>query len=129
MIRGFARSALPWLAWLYVASLLIQVFLAGLAVFNDPATFRIHVSFGQIVVGLLSLLLPIVAWVGRLPSVRLAAGVLLFYLVQTVLPEVRASYPVVAALHPVLALGLFWLAARLASQARRESSAAATSSP
>ncbi len=39
MIRGFARSALPWLAWLYVASLLIQVFLAGLAVFNDPATF------------------------------------------------------------------------------------------
>ncbi len=129
MIRGFARSALPWLAWLYVASLLIQVFLAGLAVFNDPATFRIHVDFGRTVVGLLSLLLPIVAWVGRLPSVRLAAGVLLFYLVQTVLPEVRASYPVVAALHPVLALGLFWLAARLASQARRESSAAATSSP
>lgn len=129
MVRGLARSAFPWLAWLYVASLLIQVFLAGLAVFNDPATFRIHVAFGQIVVGLLTLLLPIVAWLGRLPSVRLAVGVLLFYLLQTVLPEVRASYPAVAALHPVLALGLFWLAVRLASQARRESSAAAASSP
>ena len=129
MVRAVARDVFPWLAWLYVASLLIQVFLAGLAVFNDPATFRIHVDFGRIVVGLLSLLLPIIAWLGRLPSTRLAAGVLLFYLLQTVLPEVRASYPAVAALHPVLALGLFWLAVRLASQARRESSAAAASSP
>jgi hypothetical protein len=129
MVRAFARSAFPWLAWLYVASLLIQVFLAGLAVFNDPATFRIHVAFGQIVVGLLSLLLPIVAWLGRLPTARLAVGVLLFYLLQTVLPEVRASYPVVAALHPVLALGLFWLAVRLANQARRDSSTTATSPP
>jgi hypothetical protein len=111
---------------LYVASLLIQVFLAGLAVFSDPATFHTHVDFGRIVVGLLSLLLPIIAWLGRLPSVRLAAGVLLFYLLQTGLPEVRASYPAVAALHPVLALGLFWLAVRLASQARRDSSAAVT---
>src|SRR6476469_2977730 len=108
-----------WLAWLYVGSLLIQVFLAGLAVFVDPATFRLHVDFGRIAVGLLTLLLPIVAWLGRLSSFRLAIGILLFYLLQTGLPEVRASYPIVAALHPVLALVLFWLAVRLASQARR----------
>jgi len=129
MVRALARRTFPWLTLLYVASLLIQVFLAGLAVFNDPATFHTHVDFGRIVVGLLSLLLPIVAWIGRLPSTRLAAGVLLFYLLQTGLPEVRASYPVVAALHPVLALGLFWLAVRLASRARREASAAAGGSP
>jgi len=128
MVRAWARSAFPWLTWLYVASLLIQVFLAGLAVFNDPATFHTHVDFGRIVVGLLTLLLPIVAWVGQLPSLRLAGGILLFYLLQTGLPEVRASLPVVAALHPVLALGLFWLAVRLAIQARRDSSAAITSS-
>ena len=36
MVRAWARSAFPWLTWLYVASLLIQVFLAGLAIFNDP---------------------------------------------------------------------------------------------
>lgn len=127
MIRAWARRAFPWLAWLYVASLLVQVFLAGLAVFSDPATFAIHVDFGRIVVGLLSLLLPIVAWLGRLPLVRLSAGVLLFYLFQTGLPEVRASYPVVAALHPVFALVLFWLAVRLAGQARNASHAFATS--
>jgi putative tricarboxylic transport membrane protein len=119
VIRSWAGRVFPWLAWLYVASLLIQVFLAGLGVFVDPATFRIHVDFGRNAVGLLTLLLPIVAWLGRLPSVRLAVGVLLFYLLQTGLPEVRASYPVVAALHPVLALILFWLSVRLASHARR----------
>jgi hypothetical protein len=129
VIRAWAARVFPLLAWVYVASLLIQVFLAGLAVFVDPATFRIHVDFGRIVVGLLTLLLPIVAWLGRLPSVRLAVGVLLFYLLQTGLPEVKASYPVVAALHPVLALILFWLAIRLASQARRHASQAESTSP
>jgi hypothetical protein len=127
VIRASAGRIFPWLAWLYVVSLLIQVFLAGLAVFVDPATFRIHVDFGRIAVGLLTLLLPIVAWLGRLPSFRLAVGVLLFYLLQTGLPEVRASYPVVAALHPVLALILFWLAVRLVSQARRHAPAESTS--
>jgi hypothetical protein len=127
VIRAWAGRAFPWLAWLYVASLLVQVFLAGLAVFGDPATFAIHVDFGRMVVGLLSLLLPIVAWLGRLPFVRLSAGVLLFYLFQTGLPEVRASYPAVAALHPVFALVLFWLAVRLAGQARHASPASAPS--
>jgi hypothetical protein len=116
----WARRVFPWLAWVYVAGLVFQVFLAGLAVFNDPATFSVHVEFGQKVIGLLTLLLPIVAWVGRLPFVRLSVGILLFYLLQTGLPEVRASYPVVAALHPVLALGLFWLAVRLAIRAQQQ---------
>jgi len=116
MVRAWARSAFPWLTWLYVASLLIQVFLAGLAVFNDPAAFHTHVDFGRVVVGLLTLLLPIVAWVGQLPTVRLAAGILLFYLLQTGLPEVRASLPMVAALHPVL--GARPLLARRATRER-----------
>ena len=120
MIRVWAERLFPWLAWVYVASLVVQVFLAGLAVFKDPATFSVHVEFGQKVIGLLTLLLPIVAWIGRLPFVRPSVGILLFYLLQTFLPEVRASYPVVAALHPVLAIGLFWLAIRLAMRAREK---------
>jgi hypothetical protein len=131
VIRAWIRRAFPWLAWLYVAILLVQVFLAGLAVFVDPAMYKTHVAFGQVVVGLLTLSLPIAAWLGRLPLARTAVGLLLFYLLQTALPEVRASYPVVAAIHPVLALGLFWLAVRLAIQAQRASAApaAAATSP
>jgi len=123
VVRASIKRAFPWLAWLYVAVLVIQVFLAGLAVFVDPATFKTPVVFGQVVVGLLTLLLPITAWLGRTRFVRITIGILLFYLLQTGLPEVRASYPIVAALHPVLALGLFWLAVRLAIQARQESAA------
>ena len=128
VVRASIKRAFPWLAWLYVAVLVIQVFLAGLAVFADPATFTTHVAFGQVVVGLLTLLLPIAAWLGRTPFVRTSVGILLFYVLQTALPEVRASYPVVAALHPVLALGLFWLAVRLAMQARHQSAAPAAAS-
>jgi hypothetical protein len=129
VVRVWIQRAFPWLAWLYVAILLFQVFLAGLAVFVDPAMFRTHVVFGQVVVGLLTLLLPIAAWLGRLPFVRTSVGILLFYLLQTALPEVRAPLPVVAALHPVLALGLFWLAVRLAIQARRVDAPAAATRP
>jgi len=129
VIRAGVRCAFPWFAWLYVASLLVQVFLVGMAIFNDPATFAIHVEFGQVVIGLMSLLLPILAWIGRLPFVRLSAGVLLLYVFQTSLPEVRASYPVVAALHPVFALVLFWLAVRLAGRAGHASRASATNPP
>ena len=128
VVRASIKRAFPWLAWLYVAVLVIQVFLAGLAVFADPAMFTTHVAFGQVVVGLLTLLLPIAAWLGRTPFVRTSVGILLFYVLQTALPEVRASYPVVAALHPVLALGLFWLAVRLAMQARHQSAAPAAAS-
>src|SRR4029079_337334 len=84
--------------------------------FQRPATFHTHFDFGRVVVVLLTLLLPIVAWVGQLPTVRLAAGILLFYLVQTGLPEVRASLPMVAALHPVL--GARPLLARRATRER-----------
>ena len=128
VVRASIKRAFPWLAWLYVAVLVIQVFLAGLAVFVDPATFKTHVVFGQVVVGLLTLLLPITAWLGRTRFVRITIGILLFYLLQTGLPEVRASYPIVAALHPVLALGLFWLAVRLAMQSRHQSAAPAAAS-
>jgi hypothetical protein len=117
VFRAAVGRAFPWLAWLYVAILIVQVFLAGLAVFNDPTMFRTHVFFGQVVVGLLTLALPIAAWVGRKPFVRPSIGILLFYLLQTGLPEVKASLPIVAAFHPVLALGLFWLAVRLAMRA------------
>ena len=42
----------------------------GLRIFGDPATFAIHVDFGRLVVGLPSLLLPIVAWLGLAGSCR-----------------------------------------------------------
>ena len=55
----------------------------------------------------------------------MVVGLFVLYIVQTSLPEFRDSYPAVAALHPVLALGIFVLSiqiARMATAARSEPS-------
>ena len=108
-------------AWLFVAALIVQVFLIGLALFDDPSFRETHRSFGFTVVGLAALLLLIVGILARpgRREVGLLVGIFILYIVQTSLPGLQSSYPIVAALHPVLALGLFAMGlqvARLATQ-------------
>ena len=108
-------------AWLFVAALVVQVFLIGLALFDDPSFRETHRSFGFTVVGIAALLLLVVGILARpgRREVGLLVGIFILYIVQTSLPGLQSSYPVVAALHPVLALGLFAMgiqAARLATQ-------------
>jgi hypothetical protein len=107
-------------AWLFVAALVVQVFVIGLALFDDPSFRETHRSFGFTVVGLAALLLLVVGILARpgRREVGLLVGIFILYIVQTSLPGLQSSYPVVAALHPVLALGLFAMgiqAARLAT--------------
>jgi len=120
-------------AWLFVAALVVQVFLIGLALFDDPSFRETHRSFGFTVIGLAALLLLVVGILARpgRREVGLLVGIFILYIVQTSLPGLQSSYPVVAALHPVLALGLFAMgiqAARLATarvRAAREVESAA----
>lgn len=56
----WARAACVVVAWVFVACLLVQVFLAGLGVFSNPADFITHREFGYRF-GWLSLVAPIVA--------------------------------------------------------------------
>ena len=42
MARSFSRQALPIVAAVFVACCIIQVFLAGLGVFDDPRSFVTH---------------------------------------------------------------------------------------
>jgi hypothetical protein len=96
-------------AWIFVATLVIQVFLIGLALFDDESFRATHREFGFTWVGLAALVLLIIGLLTR-PGRReagLLVGVFVLYIIQTFLPGARESYPVVAALHPVVALGLF----------------------
>ena len=103
----------------FVAAVLFQVFLAGLALFGNGG-FRTHVAFGYSVVWGVILLIPVLAWLGRLPrrDVWLSVGLLALYIPQCLLPPLaRAGGPAfIAALHPVNALLMFalatWLLAR-----------------
>jgi hypothetical protein len=103
-------------AWIFVATLIIQVFLIGLALFDDESFRETHREFGFTWVGLAALVLLIVGLLAR-PGRResgLLVGVFVLYIIQTLLPGARDSYPVVAALHPVVALGLFAMGIQIA---------------
>ena len=64
MVRSFPRQALPVVASLFVVCCLVQVFLAGLGVFDGPRSFLTHRDFGYLL-GWLTLAMLILALVGR----------------------------------------------------------------
>jgi uncharacterized protein DUF6220 len=103
-------------AWIFLATLVVQVFLIGLALFDDESFRATHASFGFTWVGLAALLLLIFGLLARpgRREVGLLVGVFVLYIIQTSLPGLRDSYPVVAALHPVVALGLFAMGIQIA---------------
>lgn len=110
-------------SWLFVVTILIQVFLAGtaLADLGGSGDFRTHAEFGYSAVGIVALAVVLTAVLAR-PGRRdlvIALGLLFLYIVQTTLPSFRSSSPIVAALHPVNALLLFGLAAWYAWHASR----------
>jgi len=110
-------------AVLFVVAIVVQVFLAGAALANlgGSGNFSTHVEFGYSWVGLAALALLLTALVARRPrrDVLITVGILVLYIVQTLLPSARTSAPWIAALHPVNALLLFGVAAWYAQRAWR----------
>jgi uncharacterized membrane protein YhaH (DUF805 family) len=111
------------IAVLFVAMIVIQVFLAGAALSNlgGSGDFGTHVEFGYTWVGIAALLVVVTALIARRPrrDVGISVGILVLYIVQTLLPSAKTSLPMVAALHPVNALLLFGLAGWYARHAWR----------
>ena len=129
MARSFSRQALPIVAAVFVACCIIQVFLAGLGVFDDPRSFVTHRDFGYLL-GWFTLAMLILALVGREPRriVGLCVLVLIQFALQSVFVGLRADYPAIAALHPVngfLILAVGAIIARLSWQARHVASTSA----
>lgn len=124
MVR-IARILFAGTAWLFLACVVAQVFLAGLAVFGDN-DFARHREFGY-TFGLLILVLIVLSLVGRLPRRWIGASVLLLVLfaLQSVFVVLRASNPTLAALHPVNALAIFWVAQWVARGSLTQVTAAA----
>jgi hypothetical protein len=102
-------------AVVFVAAIVVQVFLAGAAIANlgGSGNFSTHIEFGYTELGILALVLLATALIARRPRREVGIVVLLvvLYVVQTVLPSFKGSTPALAALHPVNALLLFAVAA------------------
>jgi hypothetical protein len=121
MTRTFGRRAHVVLAWTFVATVLVQVFLAGLGIFDAGFGFQLHMEFGYTVIGLVTLAVLLAAVVARLPGREIGLNLLLLvlYVIQTILPTLRTSAPLVAALHPVNAVALFALGGIIAWRSTR----------
>lgn len=132
-MRSIARTFHLFLSWLLIAGLVAQVFLAGLGVFDGPASFATHRDFGYSL-SLIPLLLIIAAWLGglgrRLALLALLTGLL--FVLQSVFIVMRTSAPAIAALHPVngfLILLLAIVIARASWLARSAATATPTPTP
>lgn len=101
-MRTFAQTAYPIVAGLFVACAIVQVFLAGLGVFDSPTAFVTHRGFGY-TFGWLTLVLLVVALAGRMPRrfVGLSVLLLVLFALQSVFVALRDDLPAIAALHPL----------------------------
>jgi hypothetical protein len=124
VITSGARRAHSIVTAIFAACAVIQVFLAGLGVFDDPRAFITHREFGYLF-GWLTLVVLVLAVAGRLPRRITGMSVLLLVLfaLQSVFVALRVEIPAVAALHPLngfAILGLAAVTARASWAVRRE---------
>lgn len=123
------RLVAAGIAWLFVAAVAFQVFLAGVGLLG-AGTMEGHMGFGYLI-PLIGLVLLIMVAGARVPrSTGLAGLLFVLTLVQIALAYARLDAPYVAAFHPVNAL-LLWLlgvaiALRATSFARASSVAPAS---
>ena len=101
-LQTVARFAFVGVAWVLVAGLVVQVFLAGLGVFESLDRFVTHRYLGY-TLELLPIVMVVVGLAGGVGrrSVGLAALIFGLFLIQSVLVGMRTALPMVAALHPV----------------------------
>jgi hypothetical protein len=105
------------LLWLFLAALVVQIFLAGVGLFGASADMEAHIGFGWLLhlPLLLVLLAALLARVGR-PTIWWVLAMFLSGAIQPFLPEFRAEgLPLVAALHPLNAVVLTLITVKLVS--------------
>ncbi len=109
---AWARAGYRVLSWGLLACIAIQVFLAGMAVFGGPANWVMHRGFVPVLSTLPLVMFPL-AFLGRLPNLQrwLPLGLIFLIGLQAALIQFGT---LVAALHAVNALLIFWVALILA---------------
>jgi hypothetical protein len=99
-VTTWLRYLLIAIAWLFAIGVIVQIFLAGLSLFESSKYWEDHEDMGY-TIGILAYLLPFIALGGR-AGVRLfvhAVVVAVLYQTQITLPEIDTGW--IAALHPV----------------------------
>lgn len=104
------RTLHAWAAILWVAAIVVQVFLAGQAMANlgGSGDFTAHIGFGY-TIGIVQLVVLVLAFLARMSGRDkwISAGILGLYIVQTLLPSLVSLSPLISAAHPLNAMLLF----------------------
>jgi hypothetical protein len=99
-IVRWSRFLFNVLAWIFVACVAFQIYLAGVGVFST-GNFDPHRGFA--IFGLLTIVMFVVALAARAPGWVIGGSALLFglFFLQSIFVAMRESAPSVAALHPL----------------------------
>ncbi len=114
-----SRYAYAAAAWLFVVGILTQVYLVGLSLLGQQPSWQTHVGLGH-GLSIVALLMVALAYTSRLPRPMKPftwLNLVIYILLADVVIFMRGSAPLVAALHPVLAILLFGIAGFLAMRA------------
>ena len=115
--HGLARLAFAAVATLFVGCLTVQVLLVGVDIFADMGG-SIHRDFAYVYGWLTPVLVLLAGFAGARRSTRdLTIILVVLFAIQVVLPTLRDSLPLLAALHPVNALAIFAIGVAVAAQA------------
>jgi len=106
---NIGRLAYKILAWAFFVCIVIQVLLAGMATFGDPSKWQTHALFVQLfaMVPLAMFLLTFISGIKGLERF-LSLALFLLVVMQFLTVQVFSSVLVIAALHPLIAMLLFW---------------------
>lgn len=112
-----ARLVLKAMLRVFAACIMIQVFLAGLALFWNSAQWASHAGFAKLLI-IVSILILVISFFARLPlSLRLrSAGLIGIIILMSVMAKLPSGIGYVSALHPLLA---FFLLREAMSVARK----------
>lgn len=105
-------------AWVFVAGVVVQVFLAGMVVVALQISWGTHIALGHLI-GLPALIMLATAYLGKASrEIKRTTWLLfaVFFFQSEVIIFWRQSAPLISAFHPVLALIDFWLGLSLARQ-------------
>ncbi|MEC0256777.1 DUF6220 domain-containing protein [Paenibacillus lautus] len=94
--------------WFFAIGIMLQVFLAGLALFWNSGQWSSHVGFSRVLI-IFPILILVLSFIARLPlSLRLqSAGLIAVVVLIAVCANLPSGIGYLSALHPVLAIILF----------------------
>jgi hypothetical protein len=112
-----ARLILMWIVRIFALGIVVQVFLAGLAIFVDSANWAAHSSFPRYF-AFLPIIMIVLTFFTKLPvSVRIKCFQLIGMIILMFLTAVLSSkIGILSALHPVIAIMLFMTSTSIVNQ-------------